>query len=554
MTYRFAATILATSVSFSALAACGSEEEPPPSPPEGTIGTDCDPAESVCIDDLVCSVRAEGGAVCTHPVGAVCDQSDEELVNGGCPEHAECVQREEMGDAMCLLVESAACEPSDDQCSNELTCAELVTGEHRCFGQVVLRGDVSDTTSGEGIGDAHVLAIDEEGVAITDVAVTDEAGDYELELPVVRWEDGSPMESQFTLRGSAQDYQAFPSGIRVALPINTEDAAAEGKRYVLENALTAIGLIPLEDGDRTTISGSVVALEGEEAGQIGGVLVVAASDDGAYSALTDHAGSFTIFNVPSGNYEIRAYAADIQISPATASVAADPVEDVVLSEIGEELATVSGNVQIVNAAGGEMTSVILVVEDTFDPNAARGEVPRGLRAPRSGLPDVTSDFTITGVPVGRYVALAAYENDGLVRDPDTNIAGTDFVTVEVIAGETTIALEESFKVTAALGTVGPGVDGPEAVTEKPTLVWVDDSSEDWYDVRVFDALGNEVWSSLMVSSVSGEENVSLAYEGPLDAGMYYQFRVSSWRAPGGMDPAPIATTEDLRGVFFLPAE
>jgi hypothetical protein len=553
MTYRFAATIFATSFSLAVLAACGSDKEPSPSEPDGSLGADCDPSESACTDDLVCSVGAEGSAVCTHAVGAVCDPSNEELVNGGCPGHAECVQREETGDAMCLLTESAACEPSGDQCSNELTCAELISGEHRCFGDVVLRGDVSDTTSGEGIGDAHVLAIDEEGVAITDVAVTDEAGDYELEIPVVRWETGAPVASQFTLRGSAQNYQAFPSGIRVALPIDTEDAAVEGKRYVLENALTAVGLIPLEEGDRTTISGSVVALEGEEAGQIGGVLVVATSEDGAYSALTDHGGSFTIFNVPSGDYEVRAYAADIQISPATASVGADPVEDVVLAEIGEELATVSGNVQIVNAAGGEMTSVILVVEDTFEPNAARGDVPRGLRAPRAGLPDVTGDFTITGVPVGRYVALAAYENDGLVRDPDTNIAGTDFVSVEVIAGETTIALEESFKVTAALATVGPGADGPEAVTEKPTLIWADDSSEDWYDVLVFDAFGNEVWSSLMVSSVSGEENVSLAYEGPLEAGMYYQFRVSSWREPGGMAASPIATTEDLRGVFFLPA-
>ncbi len=35
--------------------------------------------------------------------------------------------------------------------------------------------------------------------------------------------------------------------------------------------------------------------------------------------------------------------------------------------------------------------------------------------------------------------------------------------------------------------------------------------------------------------------------------MYYQFRVSSWSAPDGKDPAPIAATEDQRGVFYLPA-
>jgi hypothetical protein len=86
------------------------------------------------------------------------------------------------------------------------------------------------------------------------------------------------------------------------------------------------------------------------------------------------------------------------------------------------------------------------------------------------------------------------------------------------------------------------------------LTWVDDSSESWYDVRVYDALGNEVWTALMLAPVSGSVNASVQYEGPLDPGMYYQFRVSSWRQPGMGDAAPISTTEDLRGVFFMPAE
>jgi hypothetical protein len=69
---------------------------------------------------------------------------------------------------------------------------------------------------------------------------------------------------------------------------------------------------------------------------------------------------------------------------------------------------------------------------------------------------------------------------------------------------------------------------------------------------VFDAFGTEVWSSLMLPAVSGSDTASVQYEGPLDPGMYYQFRVTSWRAPGG-DAAPISATEDLRGVFFTPA-
>jgi hypothetical protein len=200
-----------------------------------------------------------------------------------------------------------------------------------------------------------------------------------------------------------------------------------------------------------------------------------------------------------------------------------------------------------------VTSVILVVEDTFNATAARGEVPRGLRAPASGPVNVDGDFTIEGVPAGTYVVLAAYENDLLVRDPDTNIGGTGFVHIEVTAGEASFGIADSFKVTEALAIVSPGAMGPEAVDGSPTLEWADDSSEDWYDVRVYDAFGVEVWNSLEIPGVSGSQTVTLEYGGPLDPGMYYQFRVTSWRQPGNGDPAPISSTEDLRGVFYLPA-
>jgi hypothetical protein len=195
--------------------------------------------------------------------------------------------------------------------------------------------------------------------------------------------------------------------------------------------------------------------------------------------------------------------------------------------------------------------VILVVEDTFDPNVARGSAPRGLRAPETGPVSIDGAFIIEGVPAGTYVALAAYENDGLVRDPNENIAGTDFVTVTVTSSDDAVTLEDSFKVTGSLTTVYPGVDGPEAVTEKPLLEWEDDAGESWYDVYVYDAFGNEVWTSLLLPSVSGSENATVQYEGPLEPGMYYQFRVQSWSEQGNGDQSPISNTEDLRGVFYL---
>src|SRR6187551_787898 len=548
-----------------AFTACGSEDDKDDSGPDaGGVGSECNLEDaSGCNADLECTKKGDGAA-CTYPAGTVCEPDSDKLDNGGCAESAECKPPVAADDgegeggaaqdepAVCLVQKSGACDPEAPYCDNGLVCAEIESGDHRCYAPLVFRGQVSDSSNGSAIADAQVIAIDDEGVAVSDVAESDEAGNYELEVPVVRDEEGAPLEATFTLRAGAQTYQPFPSGIRVALPISTNDTEADEELYVIDNALTDITLIPLDAEGLKSISGRVVALaEGD--GEVGGVLVVASGDDGTVSSITDKSGAFTVFNVPPGSYEVAGYAAGIQIERESVSVAGDDVTDVELMELSEGTTTVTGNIQIVNAPGGAVTSVILVVEDTFDANVARGEVPRGLRAPRSGAPNVAGDFVIEDVPAGTYVVLAAYENDDLVRDPDTSIGGTSFVTIEVSADQEQADLSESFKVTESLEVVSPGADAPEAVDAKPTLTWADDSSEEWYEVRVFDAFGDEVWNDLMVPSVSGSKEVTLDYAGPLDPGMYYQFRVSSWSQSGSSDPAPKSTTEDLRGVFFLPA-
>jgi hypothetical protein len=549
---------LATKISVGALGlaaftACGGGDSE--APKSGALGGACNPASAApCASGLECTSQSSGGNVCTLAAGAGCNANDDKLKNGGCAESATCAKKEGASATTCLIDQGGDCDPASDHCDNALVCSEVEDGRHRCFGEVVLRGEVEDAADASPIADARVMAVNDEGVAVTAVARTDTTGNYELPVPAVRHADGTPTHVQYTLRAAAQAYQAFPSGVRVALPIDMSSATSDGKRYVVENTLTTIDLIGLPAGDRSTISGSIVALDGSKAGSVGGVLVVAAGAGAAVSGLSDKSGDFTIFNVPAGDYELKAYGAEMQIETKSVSVAATPLEGVTLKQLDQPTTTVSGSVQLVNASGGAATSVILVVEDTFDANAARGEVPPGLRAPKSGAPNVTGSFSISGVPAGKYVVLAAYENDGLVRDPDTNIAGTDFVHLEVMPGQSDVSISESFKVTGALATVSPGADAPEAVQDAPDLVWVDDSSEDWYDLRVFDALGNDVWDSLKLPAVKGSQHVTVKYGGPLDPGMYYQFRVSSWRQPGNGAAAPISTTEDLRGVFYLPAK
>jgi hypothetical protein len=337
---------------------------------------------------------------------------------------------------------------------------------------------------------------------------------------------GGIADVSVTLRADANGFLTFPLAPRVALPIDLSEAG--GDPPTLASALTDVGLIPLPDAARGTIKGRVLA------DRPGGTLVVA----GAVTGIADTQGDYAIFNVPAGAVTVNGYLPGVNLESQEVTLDADEEQvDVDLAVVSDANATVSGSVQIVNAPGGAETSVILVVESTFIESTARGEAPPGFRAA-----GVSGSWSIDRVPNGRYVALAAFENDGLVRDPDTSIGGTEIVHFEVAGSSVPL---EGFKVTGALAVESPGANEPEAVPAQFDLSWEDDSSEDTYDLTVHDALGELTWEQAGIVGPGGNAPVVVPYGGPaLAPGMFYQFRAVSIK-----DGVPISATEDLRGVF-----
>lgn len=412
-------------------------------------------------------------------------------------------------------------------CEEGLACETVQGGEPQCFEPVIIAGKVvSALDADEPIASAHVVARNPDGAAMGRVAITDENGSYSLPVPAPRDQDGKPLSQHYTLRADAAGWESFPSGLRIALPVDVREAV--GSPLAIANAATTIALCPL-DGEFGSIAGMV------EADRAGGTLVVAGNSSG----IADASGAYTIFNVPAGAYEVRGYAAGLQLVPREASVeAGELTEGIDLLVSNAPLGRVEGSVSIVDAPGGSKTSVLLAVEETFNESLERGEVPRGLRAE-----EVSGSFSIQGVPDGNYVILAAFENDGLVRDPDTSIGNTATLRVTV-AGHTVAA--GNFKVTEALPVISPGADAAEEVTGTPTFTWGDDSNEDRYVVEVFDTFGNKLWEDTNVPSVQGNKTVSITYAGPaLTSGGYYQFRATSMKKD-----VPQSRTEDLRGVFI----
>jgi hypothetical protein len=419
-------------------------------------------------------------------------------------------------------------------CQAGQVCEDVEGGQPACFAPVAFKGKVFNALDNAAVAGARVVARDANDAAVSSVAITAADGTYTLNVPARRNAEGQPLPAKLTLRADASGFQTFPFAPRVALPIDVDKAA--GSPPVVQNAATEIALIPLQNASGLgSIAGKVV-IDGGLDVVPAGALVVA----GGSTGIVDYSGNFVVFNVTAGStVGVSGYGKGMQIAGKTVAVeAGKQTANVELHVTAEATAMVDGDVQIVNGNGNSLTSVVLVLDETFIPDAARGEVPKGLR-----VGNVTGSFLFEGVPDGKYKILAAFENDGLVRDPDTSIGGTSIIDVTVAGQNVTVA---GFKVTGALDVVSPGATEIEEVMGTPTFTWKDDSSEDFYELRVFDAYGEQVWENLMVPGVSGSSDVVADYGGPaLIPGMVYQFRATSIK-----DGTRISQTEDLKGVFI----
>jgi hypothetical protein len=463
-----------------------------------------------------------------------------------------------------LGVALASCGSDDSSADDECTvgtadgCAageicETVADEPVCVAPVAIEGRIFDLATDEGIEGARIVALDANGAARSGVTTSGADGAYSLDIRIPRDDEGNPIGESVSLRVSAQGYQAFPKLPRPSIPVDLGIATLneDEDAWIVRSAATDVGLIALE-GDVDTlgsISGHIERAEDFEVA-IGGVLVVAeAGDEAVSSGVTDADGQFVLFNVPAGDVVVTGYAAGMSLSDESVTVVAmERTEDVVLVASGEGLSTVTGTVEIVATDGDNVTSVILVVESTLEEllpgNQAfvRGEAPLGLRAG-----EVSTDFAIEGVPPGRYAVLAGFENDGLTRDPDEGIAGTDVVFIEV-TGDGGVVEAGNFKVTQAIEIFEPGATQMDVIDDPtPTFVFANMPSISHYELRVFNAFGELVHEALNVPDPAGGETVEHTYAGdPLEDGMIYQFRVLAV-ALVSLDYRN--ATEDLLGVF-----
>lgn len=456
----------------------------------------------------------------------------------------------EPGFAECSLSSEGG--SGESACETGSFCTTTTDNGTACVSEeslIAMQGNVYDINTLAAIEGATVVLLDINGAPLSDVATTAADGTYELTIipPVDRDVDTGEItlieDPAGYLNVSAQAYEDFPSGLRESLPIDLSNPEATESGQLISNSLTEVALIPL---DVVTGTGSIVGTV-ELPENVVGALVVAELGDSAFTGIADRDGGYQIFNLPPGTYTVTPYVQGVTYDSATVDLADGATNTLDFSFTEGELATVSGALNFVNTPGEiRETSVLLIVESTFDEVTKRGKLPPGLRV-EVGTPDTDSAaYTFEGVPPGNYVVLAAYENDFLVQDPDEGIAGTDILHLTVNAGDN-IALD-NFKITEALEVFAPGetVNIPD-----PTFIFADDSGEDGYTVSLLNNDGQEIWT-VNVPKVTGSDTVEVIYNsdgsGPvLESGKYYQFRAVSYDISGDL----LSATEDLKGVFLV---
>jgi hypothetical protein len=474
-------------------------------------------------------------------------------------------------------------------CPSGFVCEAVTSASPACFEPVLVRGRVFDLATDAGLDGARVVALDVDGGPASAVVISATTGTpatpgtYELRVPAERAADGTPV-SAVTLRADRAGYQSFPSGLRVALPVATNGATHEAGKWVVSSSQTGIGLRSLPGAPTGSIAGTVRLPSSGV-----GVLVVAekTTTGASATAVPGSDGSFRIFNLADGTYEVRAYARGVQYAPAPATAAVDvagsqPEPSVAFNPVAAATATVGGSMIFASTGGltDPKTSVILVVASTFDEARVRGAAPAGLRAG-----NIIGPWSIAGVPDGHYRVLAGFETDYLVRDP-SDIGGTAVLELQVVNGVplrmdgvTSAANIGSFKVTDAVQLTAPLPDpsGACATLPLPTdpaalpagacltavadaaIGWDSYSSQDFFEVTVVDELGAVVWQAQIdklatgttYGSTGAEVDATLVSAAPLEPGRTYQARVAAKNFPktAGAAEETLSSSEDLLGVF-----
>jgi hypothetical protein len=286
----------------------------------------------------------------------------------------------------------------------------------------------------------------------------------------------------FYLNLSKQGYNNIPAMGTTPVSV-TVDA---GKETVCNYELQASSVI-----NGGFISGKVTS--GGNA--LAGVLVVAGKDSAGYSSVSGSDGSYYIYNIPAGTYNVLGYVSGYNSDTLSVDVAAST------ESAGKNITMTSGATGSISGMVSFLATNNGEVDVTLTNPLTKETIP-GLVTKTAG-----GAYAISNVPSGTYIVRASYSNDNYVVDPDWILKnGEPLVTI------TGNAVTQNFSVTGAVKLVSPTNDSTttspiEIAEAAPTFTWQAYSSTSDYVIEVSDISGNVIWGGFTKNGATITKNI-----------------------------------------------
>jgi hypothetical protein len=345
----------------------------------------------------------------------------------------------------------------------------------------------------------------------------------------------------YYLNLSKQGYNSIPFSGITPVPVTVDAGIETTNDYQLQPSSVTNG-------------GSLTGKVTSGGNGIGGVLVVAGDATKGYSSVTATDGTYYIYNVPAGTYQVKGYLSNYNSAALSVAVTA-----------GAE--TLGNNIALTSGAGGTVSGLVSFLATN------NGEVSVTLTNPltKETIPGLVTKtqggtYSITKVPDGTYIVRATYSNDDYVVDPDWILKN----------GEPTVTLsgnsvKQDFSVTGAVKLVSPTNDMTtarpiEIASSSPVFTWLAYSSTSDYVVEVSDINGNVIWGGFTKNGATITKNISVPKEqlsitfnsdgkatSTLKSNNIYRWRVYSSKDDNSSSTGwkLISVSEDQRGLFLV---
>jgi hypothetical protein len=394
-----------------------------------------------------------------------------------------------------------------------------------------LKGTVTNSSNSQAISGARIIVYDANTNAPTEnLVLSGSDGKYAINL--------SP--GTYYLNLGKQGFNGIPAAGITPVSVTVE----AGKEVINDFQMQPTSI---------TNGGYITGKVTSNGNALPNVLVVAGNGSTGYSSVSAKDGSYIIYNVPAGSYQVQGYSSDYSSPVLNATVTANA------ESAGNNIAmtsgvsgSVSGTVTFLATNNGE---VDVTLTNPFTKETIPGLVTKTL----AGI------YSIGKVPNGTYIVRASFSNDSYVVDPDWILRnGEPKVTV---SGS---SVSQNFSVTGAVRLVSPTNDStttkPIVISSlTPTFTWTAYSSTADYVIEVSDINGNVIWggftkgTAITKNIIIPKSQLSIIFNSDgkatksLVANTIYRWRIYSSKndvsSPTGWKL--ISVSEDQRGLFII---